>query len=152
MFSPSLEIENALRFSRFDDRHPLCSSGPEIELEEQTWRSPEHYVQAKIAGSESLAAKVCAAENALLAYKLNRSWFRPKAKDWKNTRRVYMTRALFIKVQMYDEVRAFLMGTGDELLVETSLYDHYWGIGRDQRGENMLGKIWMDIREKLRDA
>ena len=63
-----------------------------------------------------------------------------------------MTRALYTKVQMYEEVRQTLLATTDELMIETSLYDYYWGVGRDQRGENHLGKIWMEIREKIKGS
>jgi len=63
-----------------------------------------------------------------------------------------MTRALYTKVQMYDEVKQALLDSTDELMIETSLYDYYWGVGRDQRGENQLGKIWMSIRKKITEA
>ena len=36
------------------------------------------------------------------------------------------------------------------MIVESSLYDHYWGCGRDQRGHNYYGKMLMDVRDKLR--
>lgn len=149
MFDPDLRVENALRFSRFDSEHPLATSVRSVQLEGEAWRSAEHYVHAMLAGSPALAEKTKACASALEAYKLNKPWYRSKKPDWKNLRRVYMTRALYTLVQMYPEVKADLMESGQQLLVETSQYDHYWGIGRDLRGENMTGKIWMDIRRKL---
>ena len=79
-------------------------------------------------------------------------WYRKKVKDWKKKRRVLMSRALYTKAQMYSEVREALLETGDRLILETSLYDHFWGVGRDLRGENMFGRVWMDIRKKIQEA
>lgn len=151
MFAPDLTVENALRFSRFDLEHPLSTSTRSILLEDQTWASPEHYVHAMLAGTPALAEQTRNAPTALAAFNLNKPWYRSKRRGWKKLRRVYMTRALYTLVQMYPEVCEYLLSTADELLVETTLYDHYWGIGRDQRGENMTGKVWMDLRKKLRD-
>lgn len=150
MFAPDLRMEEALRFSRFDVDHPLNTCVREIELEQQVWRSAEHYLHSMLARKLRWAEKIRLAPTALDAYNLARPWYRSKKRGWKNLRRVYMTRALYTQVQMYPELRDYLLSTGEELIVESSMYDHYWGIGRDQRGENMTGKIWMDIRKKLR--
>ncbi len=150
MFAPDLKFEKAVKFSRFDTEHPLnTSESHEVELEGRTWASPEHYLYRQLTDSTMLSKRIEELSSAQLVYKLMRPWYRSKKSGWKSLRRVMMTRALYIKVQMYPEIAEYLIGTGDSLIVETSAYDHYWGIGRDQRGENMLGQIWMDIREKL---
>lgn len=152
MFQHDLEKENAYRFSRFDGTHLLSTSSPHpIELEGKTWTTVEHYVQSQLARSEDYARRIRKAETAEEAHALGNSWFRRKRANWKSLRRVLMTRALYTKAQMYGAVREALLETGDELILEVSLYDYYWGIGRDQRGENMLGKVWMDVRSKLRE-
>lgn len=43
-------------------------------------------------------------------------------------------------------------GTGElagSLLIEASPHDVFWGRGFDGRGENMLGKVLMELRETL---
>ncbi len=60
-----------------------------------------------------------------------------------------MTRALYRIVNEHPAIKQALLDTEEQLLIETSLYGHYWGVGREQRGENTLGKIWMDIRQKI---
>ena len=149
MFQPDLIMEKAHHFSRLDRSHALSPCSPHmVMLEETNWPSMEHYYQIHVAGNASQIA-VLKSLDAVAAYRFARPWYRKKSKGWKASRRVLMTRAAYTKAQMYPEVKAFLMNTGQSLLVETSLYDYYWGIGRDQRGENMLGKIWMDVRAKL---
>lgn len=152
MFAHDTKKENAYRFSRFDVDHLLSTvSRHPIELEAETWASVEHYFQAQMAGSDTWAEKIKSAQTPELAHKLGNVWYKRKKRGWKNLRRVMMTRALYTKAQMYPAVKEEILNTGDELILETSMYDHYWGIGRDQRGENMLGKVWMDIRRKLQE-
>ncbi|WP_320064208.1 NADAR family protein [Micromonospora sp. RTGN7] len=65
------------------------------------------------------------------------------------------------KFAQHDDLRAFLLGTGDRVLVEASPVDRVWGIGlaaddpdaQDParwRGENLLGFALMDARSTLR--
>ncbi|MFT5085324.1 MAG: ribA/ribD-fused uncharacterized protein [Lentisphaeria bacterium] len=151
MFAPDAKFDLAVKFSRFDDEHMLATSLRGLFLDDEQWLSAEHYLGVMLAGTPGLAEKVRGATTAQAAHKVVKPWYRSKKAGWKNLRRVYMTRALFTLVQMYPEVKTYLLETGDRLIAETSLYDHYWGVGRDQRGENMLGRVWMDIRQKLRD-
>jgi len=44
-----------------------------------------------------------------------------------------------------------LLTTGDRELIEDSWWDSFWGWGADQRGQNMLGKLWMKLRAELRE-
>lgn len=151
MFSHDSTKEQAIHFSRFDLESPFSTGSHPIELENEKWRSAEHYFQAQLVRDSAYAEKIKNAETAQEAHKLGNAWFRRKKAKWKNLRRVLMTRALYTKAMMYPEVKQFLLNTGDHLILETSAYDHYWGIGRDQLGENMLGKVWMDVRKKIRE-
>lgn len=150
MFAPNLDNEESLQFSRFDREHLLSTATRSIVLEEQEWGSAEHYVHAMLAGNRRLAERIRLAPTGLEAYSLNKPWYRAKIRGWKSLRRVYMTRAVYTLVQMYPEVKQYLLDTDDQKISETALYDHYWGVGRDWRGENMTGRVWMDVRDKLR--
>ncbi len=150
VFQPDLTMENAVRFSRFDRNAPLatCSAHP-IVLEDRHWPSCEHYFCYHVLRSESKAEALMAQSDPLEVHAQTRPWYRRKKKNWKTLRNVLMTRALYTKVQMYEDVREALLETGDNLIIESSLYDYYWGIGRDARGLNQLGRIWMEIRSKV---
>jgi ribA/ribD-fused uncharacterized protein len=76
-------------------------------------------------------------------------------RDWKMVRQVMMTRAAYTKCRSHQAVADLLLSTGNKHIVESSLYDYYWGVGRDGRGENVYGKVLMGVRDKLiqeRDA
>lgn len=152
MFSHDTAYENALSFSRSDDTHLLSThSKHSFELEDQHWLSAEHYYQSsKFSGAE-YGRKIAQAPTPAQACKMGNTWWRKKRGDFKVLRKTLMTRALYSKAIQNSDVADMLLATGDQLLIENSAYEHFWGIGRDQRGENNLGKIWMDIRQKLRD-
>ena len=39
--------------------------------------------------------------------------------------------------------------TGDRTLIENSWRDDFWGWGPNRDGQNMLGKLWMEVRAEL---
>lgn len=56
-----------------------------------------------------------------------------------------------LKVKFADPVRKkMLLDTADAELIEDSPYDAFWGVGPKGDGENMLGKLLMELREDLR--
>lgn len=152
MFEHPTKFDDAICFSRFDTEHWLSPASPHpIELDGRNWQTAEHYYQAnKYAGSYSERIANC--ESPLLAYKLGNRWFKPKRADFAKVRPVLMTRALYIKARTYPPLRELLASTEGRLIAELSQFGHYWGIGRDQRGRNQLGRIWMEIRTKLEEV
>lgn|GEM_PF-343380 len=151
MFEHNKTLEKAVSFSRFDTSHFLstCSDHP-FDLDDKTWACAEYYYHANMVKSPIAMRKILAAPSGKVAHKIGSAWYRPKRKDWKTVRQTMMTRALYTKAMAHPEVKAALLETDNRAIVETSMYDHYWGLGRDQRGENTLGKIWMNIRDKIR--
>lgn len=68
----------------------------------------------------------------------------------------------YLKFSLNDELKRFLLSTGDEILVEASPYDKVWGIGMYEnnvnatnpalwKGENMLGFALMEARDIIRE-
>ena len=150
MFIHPTKFDNAILFSRLDENSVLSTvSDHEIFLEEERWKTAEHYFQISSVVREPIRQKMRELSSGIAVYKLGKPWYRRKRSDFKSVRIALMTRALYTKVQMYEEVRQALVETQDQLIVETSAYDHFWGVGRDQRGENKLGEIWMNIRTRI---
>lgn len=67
--------------------------------------------------------------------------------DWKNLRVEVMEQILKAKVSQHEDVGDALIRTGKRTIVENSPVDSFWGIGPNQKGENMVGKIFMKIRD-----
>ena len=80
---------------------------------------------------------------------------------WKENARRLVTEGNVAKFSQNDDLREFLLGTGEAVVVEASPYDRIWGIGlkaSDERakhpdtwqGQNLLGFALMDVRDQLR--
>lgn len=107
-----------------------------------------HY-EKFIETNPAIAVEVLEARSAHDAFKVaeaNKGWRR---KDWDNVKAVYMTEILKEKVLQHEYVRRKLLATGNRILVEDSWRDNVWGWGPNKDGQNLLGTIWMDIREEL---
>jgi len=61
-----------------------------------------------------------------------------------------MREAVLEKFRTHLDIQTILLSTGDEELIETTSNDYYWGCGTDGTGNNMLGKILVEVREQIR--
>ncbi len=140
-------------YSRTDEYGDFCNfSLHGFELDGAYWRTVEHYFQAqKFAGTEHETA-IQRARTPSDAKELGRSTEFPLRKDWDDVRDSVMRRAVLRKFETHKEVRQQLLDTGTEEIVENAQGDYYWGCGADGTGQNKLGKILMDVRDKLRAA
>lgn len=146
------ENVNSHFFSRHDTHELLGSASQHpFHLDDQEWPTVEHYFQAMQFSTPSFQEKIRNAKSAQEAIKLTKWRFWQRRKDWKQRRQVLMTRAMYTKCKAYSEVGLALLNTGDKTLVENSMYDYFWGCGRDRRGENHFGKVLMNIRQKLHE-
>ncbi len=60
-----------------------------------------------------------------------------------------MRQALEAKFTQHDDLRNLLLSTGTAKLVEHTPNDDYWGDGGNGLGKNMLGRLLMEVRDKL---
>lgn len=70
--------------------------------------------------------------------------------EWGSIKDTVMYSCVMAKFLQHPDLRAKLMATGDEELIEDSPVDWYWGCGKDGTGKNMLGKTLMRVREELK--
>ena len=73
-------------------------------------------------------------------------------KDWDEVKVQIMEELLRLKLNQNPYVKKKLLETGDYLIVEDSPTDSFWGWGEDRKGENVLGKLWMKLRDELRNG
>ena len=130
----------------------------------RTFRTAEHFMmhgKALLFGDEDTAGRVLAARTPDEAKALGRR-VRGFTEDvWVDNRLDVVVRGNLAKFGAHDDLRGFLLGTGDRLLVEASPLDRVWGIGLaadDERatdptawpGLNLLGEALMEVRARLR--
>ena len=70
--------------------------------------------------------------------------------DWDDVKVDIMREILIAKASQHEYVLRKLLATGDRKLVEDSWRDDFWGWGPNQDGQNMLGKLWMEVRSRFK--
>jgi hypothetical protein len=103
-------------------------------------------------GNESIAMAVRFAPSAHVAFKLAEEFRQYRNAAWDDCKVTVMTEILREKVRQHEYVRHKLLQTGDRELIENSWRDDYWGWGANRDGQNMLGKLWMQVSSELRKA
>ncbi|MFC8431709.1 NADAR family protein [Streptomyces sp. NPDC057253] len=84
-------------------------------------------------------------------------------RTWQRERFGIVVEGSVHKFAAHDDLREFLLNTGDRVLVEASPVDRVWGIGlaaddeaasdpERWRGPNLLGFALMEARDRLRNA
>jgi hypothetical protein len=67
--------------------------------------------------------------------------------DWDNVKLDIMKEILLAKVEQHPYVKKKLLDSGNKELIENSWRDSFWGWDEDRKGENHLGKLWMEVRK-----
>lgn len=71
--------------------------------------------------------------------------------DWEQVKYDIMKECVLAKFIQNHDLRAQLLETKDEFLIEDSPIDWTWGCGSDGTGKNYLGQILMEVRSLLKD-
>ncbi|WP_329305961.1 NADAR family protein [Streptomyces sp. NBC_01260] len=129
-------------FSNFSDHG--------LDLDGRWWPTSEHYFQAQKFIGTRHADLIRRARTPLRAAELGRDPSKPMRRDWERAKDDVMRRAMAAKFLTHADIRGILLSTGDEEIVEDTTADHYWGRGRTGSGKNMLGRILMRTRGRLR--
>jgi len=123
-----------------------------FELDGFYWPTSEHYFQAqKFPGTPHLD-QIRQVKTPRDAAKMGRDRKRPLRPDWNQVKDEIMRQGVLKKFETHSDIREVLLSTGDELIVENSPVDYYWGCGADGSGKNMLGLILMEVRASLRQS
>lgn len=77
---------------------------------------------------------------------------KPEFKD-EMYKRAVMKDLMRLKAEQHEEVRKALLDSGTQKIVKHILTyppgDGFWDDGPDGKGQNEIGKIWMEIRDEL---
>lgn len=107
------------------------------------------YQWEKFPKHPDLQHMIWAAASSHDAYTIAQDWKHLRREDWPSVCRSIMKDLCRTKVTQHPYVRKKLLESGDRTLIENSYKDSYWGWGPDKKGANMLGTIWMELRNEL---
>ena len=126
--------------------------------------SSEQYMmfsKARLFGDTVTAAKILQEDDQLKIKNLGREVASFDSHVWGANNMEIMKRGLLAKFSQNEDIKAVLLGTGDNKLAECAPRDLVWGIGYSTgspnvqdpakwRGKNRLGQVLMQVREELR--
>ncbi len=118
------------------------------------WPTSEHAYQAArfMQTAPELSEAILLARSAHVARQIAMENQARQHPEWDDIKTGVMYSICNAKLLQHPYVERSLERTGDALIVEDSPTDSFWGWGPDHQGRNELGKIWMDLREALRDG
>jgi ribA/ribD-fused uncharacterized protein len=112
-----------------------------FELDGVWWPTSEHYFQAQKFAGTPHADQIRQVKTPKDAARIGRDRYRPLRPDWEQVKDDIMRQGVLRKFETHADIREVLLATGDELIVENSPIDYYWGCGADGSGKNLLGHI-----------
>ncbi|WP_020560980.1 NADAR family protein [Thiofilum flexile] len=132
-------------------------------LDNVVYLTAEHYMmaqKARLFGNEDMLAAILTCKHPGEAKKLGRKVRNFNADTWNQHCFAYVVEGNVAKFGQNPALKAFLLGTGERVLVEASPHDSIWGIGMEVShpdaanpskwlGSNLLGFALMVARERL---
>ncbi|QDV16264.1 Swarming motility protein YbiA [Gimesia panareensis] len=140
-------------YTRNDEHGAFSNFSPHgVEMDGLWWPSVEHYFQAQKFSDPEYRERIRAAHDSKQAALLGRSRKVKLREDWETVKEEIMSEAVLKKFQTHLELKALLLSTGNESIVENAPGDYFWGCGQDGTGLNRLGVILECVRAELRQA
>jgi ribA/ribD-fused uncharacterized protein len=122
-----------------------------IEFRGKLYPTAEHAYQAAKCTDPHGKEEIRKARSPILAKRSANETFRAtRDPDWNTKKLAVVEEILRAKLAQHPEAQDALRDSGDEDIVEDSPTDYFWGAGADGSGQNMLGRLWMKIREANR--
>ena len=120
----------------------------------------EYNMKATLFKDEEVAKEILKTDNVAEIKALGRKVRNFDDKEWNKNKEEIITNGLYAKFSQNDDLKKKLLDTGKAVLVECAVNDKIWGIGlsmkdinrlntKSWKGQNLLGKCLMTVREKL---
>jgi ribA/ribD-fused uncharacterized protein len=118
----------------------------EIAIDGKNYPTVEHYYQACKATDKKKHEEIRRAKTPDETKKMAREIKLPP--DWHKIKFDVMYNGVYAKFTQNEDLKELLLSTGDKVLHEYAPYDMVFGLG-DGKGKDKLGKILMEVREKI---
>ena len=135
----------------------------EFEVDGVHYHTTEQYMMAQKAllfGDQEVYEQIMAAEGPQAYKALGRKVRNFVPETWNQEKTNIVLRGNIAKFSQNEELKNFILNTGEKVLVEASPYDDIWGVKRKMddpdimdpnkwAGENLLGFVLMETRDIL---
>ena len=123
-----------------------------VELWGKRFPTAEHAYQWRKFGENQpdIAARILEAGSPEAAQQIAHKHNNLVPKGWHEKKVAVMEDVLRAKLTQHEDVRGVLKRSGKRQIVENSPLDDFWGCGPKSSGKNMMGVLWMKLRDKRR--
>ncbi|KAJ7110380.1 DUF1768-domain-containing protein, partial [Mycena crocata] len=146
--------ERILFYERANPHYGFTNFSPHtVKHNGKMYPTSEHLFQASkfLETRPDIAEKIRTASkfprDAFTAARVHKAYQHP---DWLKMNIAKMEIVVWLKFTQHADLKQELLDTGDAELVEDSAEDAFWGIGKDGKGKNELGKALERLRSQLR--
>lgn len=124
----------------------------QVEYDGYLWATSEHAYQAKKFqdSSPEVYESIKRARSAHDAQKIANENKSVQNLKWDSIKKDVMKEILRNKINQHPYVLKKLLQSGMRIIIEDSWRDSTWGWGSNKDGKNLLGKIWMELREEFK--
>lgn len=125
----------------------------QVEYDGYLYPTSEHAYQAAMfkGVAEDIVEKVKKSRSAHDAQKIAMENISRQIPNWKSKQKEVMKDILRCKVNQHPYVLKKLLASGNREIIEDSWRDSEWGWGENKDGQNLLGTIWMELREEYKN-
>jgi len=149
------QLEMSGKIVAFYEREFYCFSNFSsfaVKWRGKLWQTSEHAYQASrfIGKDFKTVQKILKAKSADEAYKIAQKSLRKNFDKYTEEDIKNMESILREKLKQNPYVMHKLLQTGNRIIVEDSPKDSFWGWGKNRKGRNELGKLWMKLRKEIK--
>lgn len=123
-----------------------------VEWRGNLWMTAEHAYQAAKFEDLSIVKAILEARSAHDAKRIAHANKGVMSSSFAEKKIEIMKSILQAKATQHLYVREVLLSTESREIIEDSPKDSFWGWGPNKDGQNRLGKLWMEVREEVRNG
>ena len=132
--------------TRLNDLAPF--SAHEVEIDGIAYKTAEHAYQSLRVVPEARES-IMHAKSPMDAWRLGQQAKKEEKLAPNLDKEALMENIFRAKLNQHSDIKLVLQATGDRELIKQYPYDNFWGTGKEGKGENKMGKLWMKLRAEL---
>lgn len=108
-------------------------------------------IQKELIYDKSAKIAILNTPDPLQAKRIGREVINFDPKIWDAVAEKHIANGMYLKFSQHPDLKEKLLATGNEELLETNPYDNKYGVGRNDKGQNLTGKCLMRVRNLFQE-
>lgn len=126
-----------------------------IEIDGIVYPTVEHAYQCQRYTDPKIIAEIKSARSPVKAWEASTKYKHLQIPTFRDRKLEVMKKMMLAKLEQHKEVRKVLLASGEaDIIKHITTYppgDGFWDDGENGEGLNHMGKIWMELRDELKN-